>query len=952
MINKKSKKNQGNSYIVVVATISFLSVLVAAILVAVALCYRLKAYDINARDNFYYLEQAMDEIYAGVGADSMNHLNAAYDETIEVIVYYDSKSKSYITMESDKANALLKDCFIKRVKEDANYANELAVKAHFDSFLSNPYDKEDNPSGVQLSVNNVTVDNNKSVTIHNVILKREAQYSTMNTRKNGGLQDTFVQTITTDLVISKPEFNVNFNMIGSELSDLYSFSMIADMGVEINNPQTKVNVTGNIYAAADFYNKDYNGTSTGNEITATDDANYKKVNSYSEDKLKECNGVNEKSMYSGIYIGGGDLVISAGKVIVPGSIAAMNGANLLIAGISQSNASAADIWADSIVLGGYSLLKDASSTSDETLGSVVSMRANCYMADDLEINAESSQFKLNGQYYGYNYASTDNRTYSDEFIKASKNRTFVDNTLAAIKDATTLEGQAHYNSSAIIVNGSKATLDLASVNAMYIAGQAYVELSKQTTTTSEVTDADGNVSDYTVTNRNGELEAVSVDTYDYKEAEVETKDGTTEYEDYYSVDSKGKESNIQDYRTGEAISIKSNQLAYIPPTAVVDEGGDLYYKVPSGMENLELFKDNWDDLSNIPVIKTVISGKKYYFFDFSTAATAKVKNKDVMNEFIAAYAKMFIPEAEGEITQGEAYGLTDITKYQYFKINSLTVNEDEKGEYNIYSNSAISVKNGDKITIKAKSSSIAALTQAVDNINENVRVQQGLAADDTSSAGLLSAAGDAATVANNITVKLQSQYKEMKWLLSAQSVDAESVDEAHKIDESDMTPINHFFNFDLLKEKGALSSGTNENILLDSGYEVWLNGGDVEIDNAHFSDGNVKGLVICKGDVTFSDDVKSFEGLIVSGGKIIVNGSRDFTANEEIIKSILRECYETMGETGNSNREMVYKIFRGYKEIMDSESSTGGDQAESLKSISAIQFEDILGFKNWTKNVD
>ena len=55
---KRGKKlhNQGNTYIMVVATLSFLSILVAAILVAVALCYRMKAYDINARDNFYYFK--------------------------------------------------------------------------------------------------------------------------------------------------------------------------------------------------------------------------------------------------------------------------------------------------------------------------------------------------------------------------------------------------------------------------------------------------------------------------------------------------------------------------------------------------------------------------------------------------------------------------------------------------------------------------------------------------------------------------------------------------------------------------------------------------------------------------------------------------------------------------------------------------------------------------------
>ena len=88
-IKKRQKKNQGNSFIVVVATLSFLAVLTAALLVAVALCYRLKAYDINAKDNFYYLEQAMDEAEGleyvgeegpyGIQVNSVNGEEAIYE---------------------------------------------------------------------------------------------------------------------------------------------------------------------------------------------------------------------------------------------------------------------------------------------------------------------------------------------------------------------------------------------------------------------------------------------------------------------------------------------------------------------------------------------------------------------------------------------------------------------------------------------------------------------------------------------------------------------------------------------------------------------------------------------------------------------------------------------------------------------------------------------------------
>ena len=57
---KKKLNNQGNTFIMVVVSLSFLAILTASLLVAIALCYRLKIMDINSRDNFYYLEQAMD----------------------------------------------------------------------------------------------------------------------------------------------------------------------------------------------------------------------------------------------------------------------------------------------------------------------------------------------------------------------------------------------------------------------------------------------------------------------------------------------------------------------------------------------------------------------------------------------------------------------------------------------------------------------------------------------------------------------------------------------------------------------------------------------------------------------------------------------------------------------------------------------------------------------------
>lgn len=303
---RKMKSNQGNSFIVVVATISFLAVLVTALLVAVALCFRMKAYDINSRDNFYYLEQAMDEIYEGVGEISMNHLNAAYDETSEVMVYFDPTSKTYMTMDNTSANKLMKSTYLHKLSSDSKlqYAN---IEATLNNMISNQYSSS-KTDGVKLSVKGVEL-NDDVLTIKDVVLSREAEYSTMNAKKTGDKMAaaTFVQSITTDLTIGVPDFNIDFASVGNDISELYDFVMISDMGVEFNGISTNSSIIGNVYAAADFYNKEYNKNSSSGKVEdETDDTRTKplanKVNSYSDDDLKKCDGVSEKSMYSGFYV--------------------------------------------------------------------------------------------------------------------------------------------------------------------------------------------------------------------------------------------------------------------------------------------------------------------------------------------------------------------------------------------------------------------------------------------------------------------------------------------------------------------------------------------------------------------------------------------------------------------------------------------------------------------------
>ena len=943
---RKRKSNKGNSFIVVVATISFLAVLVAALLVAVAMCFRLKAYDINSRDNFYYLEQAMDEIYEGVGAISMKHLNEAYDETAEVLVYFDPAKKSYVTMDNNDANELMKATYVNKLGEDTRLTSA-AIATTLSGFI-----RDKATYKIELEAGNVTKDpSSGAMTIEDIVLKRTAEYSTVNTAKKNadddkiGAAKNFVQTITTDLTISVPDFNVNFDSVGNNISELYDFVLISDMGVEIKGIGTSSNITGNVYAASDFYNKVYNetGKNTGDVEKESDTTRVNpinvKVNSYDDAKLKQCDGVSEQSMYSGFYISGAKVSILADKLIIPGSIAAMNCASLNVMGsIEGSGATPTKIWADGIVLGGYSRKSGAGSTSYR--GSSLKMLADAYVYDDLEVNAMGSSFALDGTYYGYNFASTDNRTYSDEFIAKAMNRKFSKdkdgNSYVKINDGNYiadngegghLTGQAHYNSSAIVVNGEDSTLNLENVDSMYIAGQAYVEMSKSTTkSTYDVTVKDDGtlewgepVADDTVADST--KERITRETYAYE----------GQSSDNYTLNSDGSVSSIQDYRTGEGLSVKSNQLAYIPPYNVYEEDGQLYVKWPTSLASTDYFKDMWTDLSKVPVIKTVVGGSEYYFYDFS-----KAKSNITMNEYMEKYADLFQLSGGETRSKGELANFYDITDYELFKVDDFSLDDSK-----IYSNSAISIKEGGKVSIKADSKSVTPLLTAKDALDDKLKNELGTDVTDSNTDI------EKTVYAKNLTSKLQKEYKEMKMLLTNKPGSNISVETAYTADEGTITPINFYFNF--LGLNGISNSSAKAKTNMKSGYKVFLGEGDVEV-KAETGKTQVKGIVICKGDVTFDSNIKEFEGLIVSGGKIIVNHSINFVSNPEIIKSVLRECDESVG-TGN-DLSYISKMFRQYVSESTAPTPDSSSNIVSMRSVSAVQYEDILAFKNWKKNVD
>ena len=94
---KNRRKDQGSGLVLVIVAVAFIGILVGSLLTAVGYAYRLKLYDYNAKDNFYYLEQAMDEVYAGVGNETLSCMQTAYTDVVNQMVEYSESTRNYIT---------------------------------------------------------------------------------------------------------------------------------------------------------------------------------------------------------------------------------------------------------------------------------------------------------------------------------------------------------------------------------------------------------------------------------------------------------------------------------------------------------------------------------------------------------------------------------------------------------------------------------------------------------------------------------------------------------------------------------------------------------------------------------------------------------------------------------------------------------------------------------------
>lgn len=1025
----KKKDSKGSGIILVIVALSFLGIIAGALLTAVAYAYRLKVVDYNTKDNFHFVEQAMDEVYAGLGGRTTTTMQEAYTKTVEEMVEFDVDKRAYVNIGDTEANKRFKDYFMNGIKDDIAFTSISTLQALLESYISNGsvkvvpdnlrvefYDtagtikKTVNPTGGNGSIEGIEIG---KIVIRNLVLRRTANYN--RSSANG----SFTQTISTDVEISRPDFNVQFNTVDANKSTIFDYCMVADSGIEINqSAAVPLAINGNIYGGADFYNKSYNlyGVSDSSTISSytqlqtisavpdgdgkvqdinvrmqpvtnrkyADSTSHTLFNArladikygmnkdgiltvqevrseMSNDQSIVYNGYNENSKYSGLYINGAKVSIRANTMVIPGTVAVMNGADLTVYSSVGTKVANTNLWADNVVLDGYTV--QTVGNTDTQRGSNATFVANMYVKDDLEVNSDYSNFNLIGGYYGYGNGTQIKRTFAPTILLDNQGADTTGRTGINIyqygETPATAEDRSHYNSSAIVVNGNNSNLDFSNTTKLFVAGQAYIELSAK---------------HEDVTIENGEIKYAS-------------DAGTLQdvVKDVISYDGK-----VQDYKTGESISVKSNQLIYIPNgsgtyTEAQDAKGKYYTIAINSMllvddaSGYNLFKSFFANTDAVPCvgITPASSTRTYFYFDFDRVWANDAKGYADAESMAAAFASAYMAELRKSSSEASVdyspikdYLDSDVTSGLLFSAGTITKPEDPD---------AVSYASG-ALTEIVKS------TTGSNSFNIYVSKEAGISRP-TSADGDSSSYSTASTAGVlGLASEFQQHYNYLKFSLTdlaAGSAEANFVDSVvadSTYGTTALSPINRYFT---IPDWEVSPNGTGDHSLqLSSGYKVWVSSRDVvvRVSDCEELDGlnTVRGIIITKGDVYFENGVNKFEGLIVAGDKIFVGGNmRSISANPEICKAIIAELQTDK----DIDAEKVLRAFNGYSTEYDELSLDdlktlcgnrgiaveAGDTKETLiskllsydkngdetvKKIDTIDYSDVVKYSNWMKNAE
>lgn len=353
---RKRLNDKGSALVTVIVACAVIGLLAVVSLWASLINYQMKITDTKVKSNFYSAETVLDQICVGLQSNVSDAYNKAYTTTMQKYsaLSEDERNNMFIREYVENICLALKSTTV----GDRNY-NMSLLKSYVDSNLLDtttyPYVEI-----TSLTASDDSGDGLMSTYDSGVVLK--------------GIKVVFVDeegfssVIETDISLNIPEMKF---VTAEDMPDTFSYSMIANSGIDFTEPGSNVNVNGSVYAGSPY------AVSVSNP----------EVMSFN---LKDI-GIKLTLADSKYLIAEGTINISDSSVF---SVAADN-----------------QLWTDNIQVGG---------------GTDVHLRGSSYVSDDLTLGGNSPKVYLGeggtGRYVGYGN-NTNRAADSSAIIINGKNST-------------------------------------------------------------------------------------------------------------------------------------------------------------------------------------------------------------------------------------------------------------------------------------------------------------------------------------------------------------------------------------------------------------------------------------------------------------------------------------------------------------------------------------------------
>ena len=429
--------NKGSVMITALVAFLFVSVLAAIILSTVTVNFQMRAIDRNTKDEFYYAEKTLNDLYTGLGQECAEIMGQAYGD---VLAEYKTTDEGSYKDEEEAYKAFsfnfVKSFYTRIVKNQTTKFPEYIVKdthkkgdseaqsrANVVSFGTIKYYTNSSRSNEVTVSSESYIDNIKKVGV--IVISGVKIQSNPDANENIG----YVSEINTDIVIEVPR--VSFFTTNNRVFD---YAILANEGIELESNAQAV-AKGNVYAGTKPF-ANIMGDVVSDPTKYTDTSEYGGIHLNTASSLK---------------IDDAAYVVSGGDIVLDGGTLNINQDNTML-----NN----QIWFENIEI-----------NSPATLN----IKGDLFAADDLQLNsaADGSSVKIEGSYYGYNDGERE-MTGTGGSGKTLTTKKAIITSLSDYTKSSALGDNTASRSSSIVINAKEADVDMSDLKSLLLCGNAFI----------------------------------------------------------------------------------------------------------------------------------------------------------------------------------------------------------------------------------------------------------------------------------------------------------------------------------------------------------------------------------------------------------------------------------------------------------------------------------------------